>query len=125
MQIAREKFEELVSDALDKLPDKVKLKMNNVAVFVEDYPTKEQLGKTGRGERDYMLFGLFEGYAQARRINFGAVLPDRITIFRGPICQYARTENEAKKQITSTVKHEIAHHFGSDETGARKASHGA
>ena len=122
MQITREKFEKLVEEALDGLPDKVKLKINNVAVFVEDYPTKKQLGKTGRGERDYMLFGLFEGYAQARRINFGAVLPDRITIFRGPICKYARTEADVKRQIVSTVKHEIAHHFGSDERGARKAS---
>ncbi len=122
MVISKQKFEQLVAEAIDNLPDKIKDKLNNVAIIVEDYPTREQLGKTGRGARDYMLLGLFEGYAQAKRLNFGPVLPDRITIFRGPICKYARNEDQVKKQIISTVKHEIAHHFGSDEKGARKAS---
>jgi len=122
MNIPKEKFTKLVEEALDSLPDKFKKHVNNVAIFVEDYPTKEQLGKTGRGRRDYMLFGLFEGYAQARRLNFGPVLPDRITIFRKPICKYAQSEEEVKQQVISTVKHEIAHHFGLGEAGARKAS---
>jgi predicted Zn-dependent protease with MMP-like domain len=122
MKITREKFEKLVADAIDSLPENIKTHMNNIAVFVEDWPSREQLGKAGRGRRDYMLFGLFEGYAQAKRINFGPVLPDRITIFRGPICEYANSEEEIKAQVISTVKHEIAHHFGSDEIGARKAS---
>jgi predicted Zn-dependent protease with MMP-like domain len=122
MNIPKEKFTRLVEEALDSLPEKFKEHINNVAIFVEDYPTKEQLGKIGRGRRDYMLFGLFEGYAQARRLNFGPVLPDRITIFRKPICQYAESEEEVKRQVISTVKHEIAHHFGLDEAGARKAS---
>lgn len=123
MKINREKFEKLVAEAIDSLPDNIKAHINNVAIFVEDWPTAEQLGKTGRGRRDYMLFGLFEGYAQARRLNFGPVLPDRITIFRGPICEYAGNDEEAiKKQVASTVKHEIAHHFGSDEAGAGQAS---
>jgi predicted Zn-dependent protease with MMP-like domain len=122
MTISREKFEELVAEALDSLPEKFRQKMNNVAIFVEDKPTREQLGKTGRGKRDWALFGLFEGYAQGRGINVGPVLPDRITIFRIPICQEARSEAEVKRQVISTVKHEIAHHFGLDEVGARKAS---
>ena len=122
MIISREKFEELVAEALDSLGEKFLEKMNNVAVFVEDKPSKEQLGKTSRTKRDWMLFGLFEGYAQGRRINVGPVLPDRITIFRKPICHYANSETEVKQQVISTVKHEIAHHFGLDEAGARKAS---
>lgn len=122
MPITKEKFERLVADALDELPEKWQSRLHNVAIFVEDWPSREQLGKTGRGARDYMLFGLFEGYAQARRLNFGPVLPDRITIFRGPICEYAGDdEEEIKKQAVSTIKHEIAHHFGSDERGAGKA----
>ena len=122
MRITREKFEKLVEEAMDSLPEKFKNKLNNVAIFVEDYPTKEQLGKVGRGQRNYMLFGLFEGYAQARKLNFGPVLPDKITIFRQPICKYALNEQEIRQQVISTVKHEIAHHFGLDEEGARKAS---
>jgi predicted Zn-dependent protease with MMP-like domain len=122
MLISKEKFTKLVEEALDSLPEKFSDKLHNVAIFVEDYPTKEQLGKTGRGRRDYMLFGLFEGYAQARRLNFGPVLPDRITIFKKPICEYAESEDEVRREVISTLKHEIAHHFGLGEAGARKAS---
>ncbi len=122
MKVSKEKFEKLVREALESLPEKFKSKLNNVAIFIEDYPTKEQLGKVGRGRNDYMLFGLFEGYAQAKKLNFGPVLPDKITIFRQPICKYARNEQEISQQVISTVKHEIPHHFGSDEKGARKAS---
>jgi predicted Zn-dependent protease with MMP-like domain len=65
--------------------------------------------------------GLYEGYHQAKRLNIGLVFPDRITLFKKSIESMCRTEEELKKQITSTVRHEIAHHFGSDEMGAQKA----
>ncbi len=121
MNIDKEKFEQLVVEALDNLPNNIKAKINNAAIFVEDYPTPEQLGKVGRKSR-YTLFGLFEGYCQAKRLNFGPVLPDRITIFRQPICAHSANEAEVREKVTSTVRHEIAHHFGSNEDGARKAS---
>ena len=121
MRINKEQFERLVGEVIDSLPEKFKSKLYNVAIFVEDYPTKAQLGKLDR-KNQYTLFGLFEGYAQAKRLNFGPVLPDRITIFRQPICKYCSSEKEARQQVISTVKHEIAHHFGSGEDGARKAS---
>ena len=122
MNVSKEQFDRLVAQALANLPEKIQSRMNNVAIFVEDSPTKEQIGKTGRGKSQYTLLGLFEGYAQARHLNLGPVLPDRITIFRKSICKYANSEAEVKQQVISTVKHEIAHHFGSDEAGARKAS---
>ncbi len=122
MKISKEKFELLVSEALNGLPEKFKAKLHNVALLAEDRPTKEQLRGASRTGRDYMLFGLFEGYCQASRTNIGPVLPDRITIFRKAICDFCSSEDEIKKRITNTVKHEIAHHFGSDEKGARKAS---
>ncbi|MBU4347494.1 metallopeptidase family protein [Patescibacteria group bacterium] len=122
MKISKEKFENLVAEAMENLPEKFKAKLHNVAIIAEDRPTKEQLRGAGRTSRDYTLFGLFEGYCQARRANIGPVLPDRITIFRKAICDFCSSEDEIKKSITSTVKHEIAHHFGSDEKGASKAS---
>ena len=120
MNISQEQFEKIVEEALGNLPDKFKEKMHNVAIVVEDFPTKEQLGKT-RKDNEYSLLGLFEGYAQSRRLNFGVVLPDRITIFRVPLMQTSDNIDECRKNIENTVKHEIAHHFGSDEKGARKA----
>lgn len=68
------------------------------------------------------LFGIFEGRAQGRRINIGAVLPDRITLFRVPIMNSCDNIETLKKQISKTLRHEIAHHFGSDELGAINAS---
>lgn len=119
MNITKEKFEELVALTIENLPEKFKDKLYNVAMFVEDYPSPDQFKKLNlRG--DEVLFGLFEGYGQAKRLNFGPVLPDRITIFKESICRQSESEEEIKKQIESTVKHEIAHHFGSGESGARQ-----
>ena len=120
MDISQEQFEKLVEEAMDNLPERFKEKMHNVAIIVADFPTEEQLGKTGKKEK-YALLGLYEGYIQSRKLNFGVVLPDRITIFRVPIMQSCSTEEECRKRVEDTVKHEIAHHFGSDEKGARKA----
>lgn len=121
MNISKEKFEEIVSGAIDGLPEKFKQKLHNVAILIEDAPSKEQLRKTGL-RRDELLLGLFEGYIQSKRLNFGPVLPDRITIFSKALCRESSDEVDLKRRIESTVKHEIAHHFGSDEFGARKAS---
>ena len=94
-------------------------KLNNLALFIEDYPSAEQLKKT-KLKKDDFLFGLFEGYAQAKKLNLGIVLPDRITIFRQAIIKSCKNEREIKLKIIATVNHEIAHHFGSDEKGAKK-----
>jgi predicted Zn-dependent protease with MMP-like domain len=121
MNIPQEQFEKIVSEALDNLPEKYKAKMHNVAILVEDFPTREQLGKT-KNSNQYSLLGLYEGFIQSRRLNFGPVLPDKITIFRVPLMQTSDNIEECKKNIIDTVKHEIAHHFGSDEKGARRAA---
>jgi predicted Zn-dependent protease with MMP-like domain len=120
MQMAKEKFIRLVEEAMASLPERFAGRINNVALFVEDFPAKEQLRKLGM-RKDQTLFGLFEGFAQGRRINLGPVLPDRITIFRKPIIERYDTEAEVRRQVLSTVKHEIAHHFGLDESGASRA----
>ena len=83
--------------------------MDNVAVFVEDWPNAEQLaGKSGT------LLGLYQGVDLTRRsaLSYGAAMPDRITIFRGPITRLAQNETELARLVTRTVVHEVAHHFG-------------
>jgi len=123
LNITKQEFEKIVEDTLGALPEKFKQKLNNVAIFTEDEPTDEQLNKTNLKRGD-ILFGLFEGFAQGRRLNFGPVLPDRITIFRKAILSQSDNQAEFKEKIISTVKHEIAHHLGSDEKGAAKAGKG-
>ena len=98
------RFEEMVADALDGLPEEFGALMSNVAVTVEHRP-----GPPG-------LLGLYEGVPlTSRTTQYAGVLPDRITIYRLAICAACRTEDEVADQVRRTVIHEIAHHFGIDD----------
>lgn len=109
METDRANFERLVADALDQIPEALGRMMDNVVVIVEDWPTAEQLG----GRRGTLL-GLYQGIDLTRRspLSYGGVMPDRITIFQGPISRMSRTEAELVDLVTTTVIHEVAHHFG-------------
>ena len=112
MHVSRARFEELVADALDSIPPDLAVHMDNVVVLVEDWPTREQLG----GRRGTLL-GLYEGVQLTNRspLNYAGVMPDRVTIFRGPLCERSQDEAHLAHQIRVTVVHEIGHHFGIDD----------
>jgi predicted Zn-dependent protease with MMP-like domain len=81
--------------------------MSNVAIVVEDEPPP--------GQR---LLGLYQGVPLTRRSShYGGVLPDRITIYRGPLVRlYGQDTERLRREVRRVVLHEIAHHFGiSDE----------
>lgn len=120
MNISIEQFTELVSQAIDQLPEPTRSKMNNVAILVDDEPTEDQLESVGRKGADG-LFGLFEGYCQSRKLNLGPILPDRITLFRKAMIRHSDSQEELINRVKQTINHEIAHHFGSNEEGAKKA----
>lgn len=109
IEIEEDAFEALVADALDLIPEALGRYMENVAVFVEEWPTPEQLG----GRRGTLL-GLYEGIDLTRRspLSYGGVMPDRITIFRGPISRIANSPEQLVDMVRTTVIHEVAHHFG-------------
>ncbi|HHY56002.1 MAG TPA: metallopeptidase family protein [Chloroflexi bacterium] len=116
--ISRRRFEELVAEAIEEIPDALWNVVDNVAVTVQEWPTRRQLESVGIGPGGGTLLGLYEGVALTRRTShYSLVLPDKITIFRGPILQMCPPDEEAvRAQIRRTVLHEIAHHFGiSDE----------
>ncbi|HJQ74151.1 MAG TPA: metallopeptidase family protein [Gaiellaceae bacterium] len=96
-------FEELVGEALDDLPDDIAQLMTNVAVTVEDEPPP--------GES---LLGLYQGVPWGKRDPYYAgALPDKITIYRGPIERMTGGDPaRLRMQVRRTVFHEIAHHFG-------------
>ncbi|HEY2311321.1 MAG TPA: metallopeptidase family protein [Gaiellaceae bacterium] len=96
-------FEQLISDALDELPDDIRDLMTNVAVTVEDEPPPGQ-----------NLLGLYQGIPWGRRGPYYAgALPDKITIYRGPMVRITGGDPERlRQQVRRTVFHEIAHHFG-------------
>lgn len=106
VEMGRERFEELVADALDGIPAKLLRALRNVVVLVEDDSPADAPP----------LLGLYEGYDLTRRgWDYGAVLPDRITIFRNPILSVCHTEADVVAEVRVTVVHEIAHHFGIDD----------
>ncbi|MCU1344634.1 MAG: hypothetical protein JWL70_900 [Acidimicrobiia bacterium] len=102
--VSVERFEELVAEALDSIPEDLGRRMDNVVVQVVDEP------RPG-------LLGLYQGIPLTHREQYGGMaLPDRISIFRRSILAYATSEADVVRQVRVTVVHEVAHHFGiSDE----------
>jgi len=111
--VSEERFEALVADALDSIPEDLGAQMDNIAVLVEDWPTAEQLDEQLHGRRGTLL-GLYEGIDITHRgpLDYAGVMPDRITIFKGPLCRRARDEAELAEQVRVTVLHEVGHYFG-------------
>lgn len=105
-------FEQLVAEALDSLPDEIAARMHNVDVVIEDEPDADSLGGFPRGQT---LLGLYQGIPLTERGHYDRVLPDKITIYRGPIERLARTPARIREQVRRTVIHEVAHHFGIDD----------
>ena len=104
IEVSRERFEELVSDALDGIPPRFTKAMSNVAVFVEDAAPEPN------------LLGLYVGIPlTARTTSYAGILPDRIMIYRSTICRICWSESEVVEQVRKTVVHEVAHHFGIDD----------
>jgi len=105
--VTEEEFEEAVTEAIESLPTDLRGFMSNVAIVLED--------DAPPGSR---LLGLYQGVPlTARTSGYGAVLPDKITIYRRPLERLARGDSlRLRRQIRRTVLHEVAHHFGiSDE----------
>jgi predicted Zn-dependent protease with MMP-like domain len=102
----RSRFEELVGDALDAVPGQLLDLLDNVVILVEDDPPADEP----------TLLGVYEGHALTERgWDYGAVLPDRITIYRHPILAICDSEADVVEEVQVTVVHEIAHHFGIDD----------
>jgi predicted Zn-dependent protease with MMP-like domain len=106
MEMTREEFEELVGQALDRIPPELATLMDNVAVFAEDEPDPPLPE----------VFGLYEGTPLTERGEwYAGALPDRITVYRGPILRRCDSREHAASEIEVTVVHEVAHHFGIDD----------
>ncbi|MFF0312904.1 metallopeptidase family protein [Streptosporangium sp. NPDC004379] len=104
IEVSREKFEELVAEALDTIPPELTRVMDNVVVVVVDDPPEPG------------LLGLYTGIPLTERGDwYAGVLPDRIEIYRHPICTMCSSEDEVVREVRITVVHEIAHHFGIDD----------
>jgi predicted Zn-dependent protease with MMP-like domain len=103
--VSEQRFEELVGDALDTIPEALLRALDNVVVLVEPHDTEEP-----------DLLGLYQGIALTERdSHYAGSLPDTITIYREPLMQMCESEDELVHEVAVTVIHEIAHHFGIDD----------
>jgi predicted Zn-dependent protease with MMP-like domain len=100
-------FEDAVGEALDSIPPELAQAMNNVVVLVEQEPPPD----------DPELLGVYDGTPLTERDSWwdAGALPDRITIFQGPLERLCDTSEQLRDEIAITVVHEIAHHFGIDD----------
>ncbi|ORX04551.1 hypothetical protein AWC29_13710 [Mycobacterium triplex] len=100
-----QRFDELVSDALDLIPEQLAAAMDNVVILVED-----------RNPEEPELLGLYEGVALTERdSDYGGALPDAITIYRDALLDICESDDDVVEEVAITVIHEIAHHFGIDD----------
>jgi predicted Zn-dependent protease with MMP-like domain len=98
------RFERLVDEALDDVPDELWAQFENVAVIVEDQDDEEP-----------DLLGIYEGIPLTERDEYGGALPDVIRIFRLPLCRMCEDEDDLIDEVYVTVVHEFAHHLGIDD----------
>jgi predicted Zn-dependent protease with MMP-like domain len=113
--VDRKAFENLISQAIDELPEKFRTKLQNVAIIVEDYPSEELKRQMDISEDD-TLFGLYEGVPLTQRGYFDQPLyPDRILIFQKALEDECDTTDELKEELKTTLVHEVAHFFGMDD----------
>jgi len=102
--ISEHRFETLVSQAIDLIPDDLFAIIDNVVFLIED-----------QGEAPDIL-GLYDGIPLTERSDYGiGELPDRIFIYRLPICAMCDTDEDVVHEVITTVVHEVAHHFGIDD----------
>ncbi len=111
----KKRFEKLVAEAIEKLPEKFQKKIQNLNVVVEAMPSDEILKQQGIGQRNSLL-GLYHGIPLKNRgVSYTNVLPDKIIIYRGPIERLCRNENEIREKVKEVFMHELGHHFGMNE----------
>jgi predicted Zn-dependent protease with MMP-like domain len=112
IEIDEARFEDLVGEALDGLPDEVGAMLENVVVMVDD-------GRAGGP------LGLYEGIPRTSRGQYGFMeMPDRITIFRIPLCLMARDDEHLVREVRITVVHELGHHLGIDDRRLHELGYG-
>ncbi len=113
--MTRERFTELVEEALREIPGSFRAAMKNVAVIVEDEPPAHILQEMEIEPPD-SLFGLYQGTPLPERgWTYGNTLPDRISIYQGPIVEACEDDEEIRDCVAETVIHEFGHYFGMNE----------
>lgn len=106
MELDDDAFDELVAEALDRIPPQLAALLDNVVILVENEPPPEEAG----------ILGLYVGTPLTERdSNYTFQAPDQVFVFRGPLLRMCEDVEELTEEIEITVVHEVAHHFGIDD----------
>ena len=115
----RQRFEELLLEAVEALPERFRDRLANVDIEVRDWPSPEEL-QSARVPAGGMLLGLYVGIPHTRRVGqYHLALPDRIFIYQRPVERLCRSDDEVRERVKRVIKHEIAHHFGLSDAELR------
>jgi len=96
------RFEQLVAEALDELPDDLVHVLDNVVVVVED-----------RNAEEPDLLGLYDGVPHTERTGHEG--PDIVSIYRLALCDMCEDDEDLADEVYVTVLHELAHAAGIDD----------
>jgi predicted Zn-dependent protease with MMP-like domain len=111
-------FQEVITEAIESLPDEFKSKLDNVDVVVEDHPPRAFTRKLPPGG---LLLGLYQGVPQKRRTSrYSLVMPDKISIYKKNIEAISSSREDIYKRIRKTLLHEIGHHFSLTDMDLRR-----
>ena len=114
IEVPDAEFEQMISRAMDELPQEYIRGLDNVAVTYDDEPTPHQRQKM-KLRNDQTLFGLYEGSPRPQRgAGYNLVLPDKITIFKLPMLRVHHERGGLYREVKHTLWHEIAHFYGLD-----------
>lgn len=107
-------FEELVARALSSIPEPFARALDDVAIVIEDEPSREQRRENGLRPSD-SLYGLYEGVPRTEWGADWAFVPNKITLFQVPLEEDFPNVAEREHEVRVTVVHELAHHMGIDD----------
>lgn len=114
-----QQFEALLAEVMEELPPEHMAAVKNVAIVYQDDPTPAQRQEL-KLQCYEVLFGLYEGVPLTKRNGQTHFGPDKITIFKNPALQYARSYEQLRRAVKHTIWHEIAHYFGLNHTQIHK-----
>jgi len=114
-----DEFDQLVSNALDHLPEQYTSKLTNVAIVYADIPTPAQRQQL-QLRNDQTLLGLYEGVPLPARGGMTKLLPDKITLFKIPLAMKSHDHKDLQENVRHTLWHEMAHYFGLDHKRIRE-----
>ena len=115
----KDKFEEIISNTLQSIPDKFKDKIKNLSIVIEERDIDPAL-KNKKDVRTKYTLGLYQGLPATLRAGRINILPDKITIFKKTLEKVSRNDEELERNIRRVILHELGHYFGLDEKKLRK-----